>query len=114
MKDNRRTKRAFRAKMTGRRSVTIPAELCRELGIEPCDAIEFSLGHGYLMLRRVADAPPGDDSAVERAMGVLGGYFESVEDVNRFIREGRGDWTEADEAEHQKNRRSRLDATSTD
>jgi bifunctional DNA-binding transcriptional regulator/antitoxin component of YhaV-PrlF toxin-antitoxin module len=100
--------------MTGRRSVTIPAELCRELGIEPGDAIELSLGHGYLMLRRVGDAPPGDDSAVERAMGILGGYFESVEDVNRFIREGRGDWTEADEAEYQKNRRSRLDATSTD
>lgn len=97
---------AYRAKVTGRHAVTIPAELCRQLGIENGDTLEFSLGYGYLKLRPVHDAPVRDDSAIPEAMGILAGYFESAEDVNRFIREERGEWTEADERDYQTNRRS--------
>ena len=104
--------RAYRAKVTGRHAVTIPAKLCRKLGIENGDTVEFSLGYGYLKLRPVHDAPVRDDSAIPKAMGILAGYFDSAEDVNRFIAQERGRWTEADEAEYQKNRHSAQDDTS--
>ena len=102
----------YRAKVTGRHAVTIPAELCRKLGIENGDSVEFSLGYGYLKLRPVHDAPVRDDSSIPTAMGMLAGYFDSMEDINRFIAQERGRWTEADEAEYQKNLHLAQDDTS--
>jgi AbrB family looped-hinge helix DNA binding protein len=111
---NDQTSRTYRAKVTGRHAVTIPAEICRELGIETGDTIEFKLTFGFVSLRPAPKPLPRDESALDAAMGILGGYFESTEDVNRFIREGRGEWTEEDEAEYQKNRRLERGDTSDD
>lgn len=101
---NDQTSRTYRAKVTGRHAVTIPAEICRELGIETGDTVEFNVTFGFVSLRPVPKPLPRDESALDEAMGILGGYFESAADVNRFIREGRGEWTEEDEAEYQKSR----------
>lgn len=104
------TEKIYRAKVTGRHAVTLPAELCRELRIEAGDSVEFRLRYGGVTLSKA-----GDQAPVDRIdpVGILAGYFDSMEAVNRYIREGRGTWTEEDEAEYQRNRRSEPAATSS-
>jgi bifunctional DNA-binding transcriptional regulator/antitoxin component of YhaV-PrlF toxin-antitoxin module len=83
---NRHKRTTFRAKVTGRHAITLPADLCRSLDIQVGDTIEILLEGDHATLRRapVHDAP--------RARGVLRGYFSSLEDINRFVAEERQGW----------------------
>jgi bifunctional DNA-binding transcriptional regulator/antitoxin component of YhaV-PrlF toxin-antitoxin module len=92
--------RRYRSKVTGRHAVTLPAELCRRLGIELGDTVEFREHAGVVTMYPVAAPEPIDP------IGMLAGYFESTDDINRFIAQERGRWTEEDEAEYQRNRHS--------
>jgi len=85
--------RTYRAKVTGRHAVTLPAALCRELAIENGDTIEFQLAGQQAVLKRVTD-----DRPLPEAKGILKGYFESWEDVQRFVEEERRGWAEREAA----------------
>lgn len=89
--DDDPTVRTYQAKVTGRHAVTLPAELCRALGVEVGDRVQFTMQYGTITVHRATDPPP------PQARGILAGYFETVEDVHRFIREER-DWDEHEEA----------------
>ena len=80
----------YQAKVTGRHAVTLPAELCRALGIENGDMVQFTMQYGTIVMHRAADSPP------PQARGILAGSFKSMADINRFIREER-DWDEHEE-----------------
>jgi bifunctional DNA-binding transcriptional regulator/antitoxin component of YhaV-PrlF toxin-antitoxin module len=83
--------RTYQAKVTGRHAVTLPAELCRVLGIEVGDTVQFTLQYGTVTMHLASEPPP------PQARGILAGHFETIEDVNRFIREER-DWDEHEAA----------------
>jgi bifunctional DNA-binding transcriptional regulator/antitoxin component of YhaV-PrlF toxin-antitoxin module len=97
------------AKVTGRHTVTLPAELCRVLGIKVGDRVEFHLRHGVVTMTKPGGPPPLE------ALGILADYrYESMDAMIREIRDGRGTWTAEDEADYQRNRRSEPGATSGD
>jgi anaerobic selenocysteine-containing dehydrogenase len=80
----------YQAKVTGRHAVTLPAELCRALGIENGDTVQFTMQYGSVTVHRATEpAPP-------QARGILAGSFTSIADINSFIREER-DWDEHEE-----------------
>ncbi|HET8521852.1 MAG TPA: AbrB/MazE/SpoVT family DNA-binding domain-containing protein [Thermomicrobiales bacterium] len=85
------TFQVYRAKVTGRHAVTLPAELCRQLNIETGDRVEFEIIGEKALLRRASDA------AVPPARGLLRDYFASREDVQRFIEEERSGWEDDEE-----------------
>ncbi len=80
--------RRMQAKVTGRHAVTLPAELCRELGIEVGDMIEFEVGYGQALLR------PAGRSRVDSLAGILKDVFPDWESVEAFIEEERSGWEE--------------------
>ena len=82
------TEKVYQAKVTGRHAVTLPAELCRELGIATGDTVQFTMRFGNVRMHRAGEEPAPE------AYGILAGYFDSIEDVNRFIREEREGWDE--------------------
>ena len=79
----------YRAKVTGRHAITLPAALCRELSIENGDTVEFHLDGDRAVLKRAER-----DDPIPEAMGILKGYFESWEDVQRYVEEERRGWAE--------------------
>jgi bifunctional DNA-binding transcriptional regulator/antitoxin component of YhaV-PrlF toxin-antitoxin module len=84
-------KTEFRAKVTGRHAITLPAELCRRLQIETGDTVELALVGGQALLRK---AP--EDEPVPELVGLLSDYFADWEDVKRFIEEERSGGEERD------------------
>jgi bifunctional DNA-binding transcriptional regulator/antitoxin component of YhaV-PrlF toxin-antitoxin module len=77
-------KTEFRAKVTGRHAITLPAELCRRLHIETGDTVEIALVGGQAVLRKLRE-----DEPVPELRGLLSDYFTDREDVRRFIEEER-------------------------
>ncbi len=84
-------KTTFRAKVTGRHAITLPAELCRQLGITTGDSVEITLQGQQAMLR------PAHAEPVPPLKGLLSDYFTDREDIQRFIEEERRGWAERDE-----------------
>jgi AbrB family looped-hinge helix DNA binding protein len=82
----RERKTEFSAKVTGRHAITIPAEVCRALGLATGDTVEISLHTGHAMLRK----QPNEPSPPLR--GLLSDYFTDWEDINRFVEEERQSW----------------------
>jgi bifunctional DNA-binding transcriptional regulator/antitoxin component of YhaV-PrlF toxin-antitoxin module len=82
-------KTEFRAKVTGRHAITLPAALCRSLHIETGDTVEIALLGSQALLRK---AP--EDEPVPELMGLLSDYFTDRDDVKRFLEEERRGWTE--------------------
>ena len=78
----------YRAKVTGRHAVTLPADLCRQLGIETGDTVEFEMIGSQALLRRAESEP------TPPLEGLLRDYFTDWEDINRFIEEERSGWEE--------------------
>ncbi|MGH2558754.1 MAG: AbrB/MazE/SpoVT family DNA-binding domain-containing protein [Thermomicrobiales bacterium] len=85
--------RTYRAKVTGRHAITLPAELCRRLNIATGDTVEFEVVGEQALLRR---AP---ENRVPDARGMLREYFSSREEVQRFVEEERRGWEEDKETE---------------
>ncbi|MGH2533314.1 MAG: AbrB/MazE/SpoVT family DNA-binding domain-containing protein [Thermomicrobiales bacterium] len=86
--NERHTPHTYRAKVTGRHAVTLPAELCRRLNISTGDTVEFEV-IGVQALLRPATCEPNPPLE-----GLLSDYFADWEDINRFIEEERGGWEE--------------------
>lgn len=80
--------RTFRAKVTGRHAITLPAEICRELDIATGDFVELELIGEQALLR------PAPSEATPPLEGLLSDYFTDWDDINRFIEEERGGWEE--------------------
>lgn len=96
----------YRTKVREQYAVTLPAELCRRLNITTGDTVEFEVVGEQAIVRRVAtESPPP-------ARGILRGYFNSWEEINRFIEEERHAW-EDEEIEPTAMPTETHDATST-
>jgi bifunctional DNA-binding transcriptional regulator/antitoxin component of YhaV-PrlF toxin-antitoxin module len=104
-----RGKQTYRAKVTGRHAITLPAELCRTLEIAVGDTVELTVTDGKATLAK-ADVEP-----LPPARGLLRGYFNDVESVNRYIEEERRGWEERiAELENLLSHRPRHETTSHD
>ena len=78
----------FRATVTGRHTITLPAELRRRLGIAPGDAVEITVEGQQATLHKVTDQPTPE------LRGLLSDYFVDREDVQRFVDDERSGWEE--------------------
>jgi bifunctional DNA-binding transcriptional regulator/antitoxin component of YhaV-PrlF toxin-antitoxin module len=81
----------FRAKVTGRHAITLPAELCRALDIQVGDTVEIQLQDDHAALRR--EAPRETPSA----RGILGGYFSSLDEIDQYVEEERRGWDDRED-----------------
>jgi bifunctional DNA-binding transcriptional regulator/antitoxin component of YhaV-PrlF toxin-antitoxin module len=91
MESNGRTarrKQTYRAKVTGRHAITLPAELCRTIEIAVGDVIEVTVEGEQATLAKAAS------EAIPPARGLLRGYFPDWESVNRSVEEERRGWAE--------------------
>jgi AbrB family looped-hinge helix DNA binding protein len=88
-------KTEFRAKVTSRRAITLPAELRRRLHLGAGDTVEFSLLDDLALLRKAQE-----DEPVPELMGPLSDYFTDWDDVKRFIEEERSGGEERDRLLH--------------
>lgn len=78
----------YRAKVTGRHAITLPADLCRRLEIEVGDVVELTVvGQQATLIKSGAEQIPP-------ARGMLRGYFSDWESVNRYVEEERRGWQE--------------------
>jgi AbrB family looped-hinge helix DNA binding protein len=82
----RERKTRFKAKVTGRHAITIPAEVCRALGLATGDSVEITLHDGQALLRKEPTEP------TPPLRGLLSDYFTDWEDINRFIEDERQAW----------------------
>ena len=82
------TRQTFRATVTGRHTITLPADLRRELDIAPGDAVEITIEGHQATLRKMAEQP------TPALRGLLADYFTDREDIQRFIDEERSGWEE--------------------
>lgn len=86
----------FRAKVTGRHAITLPAELCRQLGIEVGDSVEFELKDGVAEIR---PAPKVPVFTIEELRGILRPLYRDWDDIQQHIRELRAEWDDHPELE---------------
>lgn len=56
--DDDSTVRTCQAKVTEQHSVTLPVELCRALGIEVGDMVQFAMQYGTVTMHPAAEPPP--------------------------------------------------------
>ena len=89
--------KVFRAKVTGRHAITLPAELCRQLGIEVGDSVELVLNGDSVELRPMSDAPVLPISALR---GILKPYFPDAtrDSIRAYLEEEREGWDEREAA----------------
>ena len=85
------TGKVYRAKVTGRHAITLPAELCRELGVEVGDSVEFEVKEDGTRVRRVAPAPVVPISSLR---GIFKSYFPDSQSIRDFLEEERAGWDE--------------------
>ena len=78
----------FRAKVTGRHAITLPAELCRQLGIEVGDFVQIELGGGTAVLSPVEDVP------MTAIRDLMKRYFPDTASNQAFLQEERSGWDE--------------------
>lgn len=84
----RERKTRFRAKITGRHAITIPAEVCRQLELATGDAVEITLHGGHALLRKEPNEP------TPPLKGLLSDYFADREEIERFLEDERRGWEE--------------------
>jgi len=70
-----------KAKVGERGQVTIPKQLRRSLGIQPCEEVEFEEREGALLLRRAGALGP-----LDRLVGLV----KDRVDVDAYLAESRG------------------------
>lgn len=89
----------YRAKVTGRHAITIPAEICRQLGIEVGDSVELVVNGDMAELRPV---PEVKVLPVSSLRGILRPYYRDWEDIQQHIKELREEWDDdpSGEIEH--------------
>jgi bifunctional DNA-binding transcriptional regulator/antitoxin component of YhaV-PrlF toxin-antitoxin module len=82
--------KVYRAKVTGRHAITLPAELCRQLGIEVGDSVEFVLQDDVVTFK--AQPIPH----ISSLRGILKPYFPDSESIREFLEEERAGLDERD------------------
>jgi bifunctional DNA-binding transcriptional regulator/antitoxin component of YhaV-PrlF toxin-antitoxin module len=80
--------KTYKAKVTGRHAITLPAALCREMGIEVGDTVELEVS-GLQAILRLEDEEPEVS-----LRGILKDYFPDMDSVMRFLEEERAGWDE--------------------
>lgn len=83
----------YTAKVTGRHAITLPAQLCREMGIEVGDTVALELIGGQALLHPVPDKHRGEGKP---ARGILREYFRDWDDIKRYVEEERAAWENRD------------------
>jgi antitoxin PrlF len=75
--------RPLQSRMTSKGQVTVPAELRRELGLEPGDRVEFVRENGTIQVRKA-------ESIVDRLAGAVPGrgIVLDADDIHRIVEEG--------------------------
>ena len=95
--EQRTSGKIYRAKVTGRHAITLPAELCRTLGIEVGDTVELEINGDSVELRPTSDVPVLPISALR---GILKPYFPDAtrESIRAYLEEEREGWDEREAA----------------
>ncbi len=83
-----KTPTIFRAKVTGRHAITLPAELCRQLGIEVGDVVQIELVGDTAVLRPIEDVP------ITAIRGIMKKYYPDTASNQAFLQEERSGWEE--------------------
>ncbi len=78
----------FRAKVTGRHAITLPAELCRQLGIEVGDFVQIEFDGTSVVLRPVEEVP------ITAIRGIMKKYYPDTDSNQKFLQEERAGWDE--------------------
>ncbi len=86
-------KTTFQAKVTRRHTITLPAKLRRELGIQDGDTVELELDGDRAVLRAPKNKNTGAE-AVTRLRGILRPYFKDHAEIMAFLAEERSGWAE--------------------
>jgi len=81
----------YTAKVTGRHAVTLPAKLCRTLGIENGDTVEFDVTGNQAVVRKTPVVDAND------LRGILKPYFRDWDDAVAFLEEERSSWERPNE-----------------
>lgn len=79
----------YRAKVTGRHAITLPAELCRALRIEVGDSVELEVRGDTAEIRPVRG--PRIFSLAE-LRGILRPLYRDWDDIQQHIKELRDEW----------------------
>lgn len=89
------TGKVFRAKVTGRHAITLPAELCHALDIQVGDYLELELKSEEVTMRPLPPMP------IANLRGILKPYFPNAttDTILAYLEEEREGWDER-EAEH--------------
>ncbi|MCA9860704.1 MAG: AbrB/MazE/SpoVT family DNA-binding domain-containing protein [Thermomicrobiales bacterium] len=90
------TSKVYRAKVTGRHAITLPAELCRQLGIEVGDTIELEIQGEKAELRPAREPRI---YSLEELRGILRPLYRDWDDIQQHIRELRDEWDDHPELE---------------
>lgn len=90
------TGKIYRAKVTGRHAITLPAELCRQLGIEVGDSVEFEV-RGHAAELRPARIPK--IYTLEELQGILRPLYRDWDDIQQHVQELRAEWDDFPEGE---------------
>lgn len=88
--------KVYRAKVTGRHAITLPAELCRSLGIEVGDSVELEVRDGAVELRPAREPRI---YSLEELNGILRPFFKDWDDILQHIKELRDEWDDFEELE---------------
>ena len=86
--------KVYRAKVTGRHAITLPAELCRQLGIEVGDSVELEIKDGAVELRPTREPRI---YSLEELNGILRPFFKDWDDILQHIHELRAEWDDFDD-----------------
>ena len=88
-------RKIFRAKVTGRHAITLPAELCRQLDIRVGDSVELMLKDGVVTLRPEPVLP------ITALRGILKAYFPDSQSIREYLEEERSGWDEREKIHDQ-------------
>lgn len=83
--------KVYRAKVTGRHAITIPAAICQELDIQVGDYIELEVEGNKVIMRPLPPMP------ISSLRGILKQYFPNSESIREFLEEERSGWDEREE-----------------
>lgn len=82
-------RKIYRAKVTGRHAITLPAELCRQFGIEVGDSVELEIKGDGVELRPVR---PVEVVPVSELRGIMKGMFKDWDDIQAYVKALRDEW----------------------
>lgn len=89
-------RKVFRAKVTGRHAITLPAELCRQLGIEVGDSVEIEVRGDKAEIRPAREQRI---YSLEELRGILRPLYRDWDDILQHIKELRDEWDDHPEVE---------------